>query len=73
MFGSWWVWPVVGTIGFIAMVGALKLLADAALHIGDTGGAIDPLIDELWHRYEEGDLTREELERERSKRRKNAA
>jgi hypothetical protein len=62
MLGSGWVWPVAGTIAVLALVGILRLALTAISKIGDTGG-VDPLNDEIWHRYEEGDLTREEFER----------
>lgn len=63
---------MLGTVAFIAALAALKLVTDAASRIEETGER-DPLADELWHRYEEGDLTRGKFERAIRKRRKNAA
>jgi hypothetical protein len=68
MSGSSWVWPIAATIGVLSIAWILKLVLTAISKMGDTGDGIDPLDKEIWHRYEEGDLTREEFERLRRKR-----
>jgi uncharacterized membrane protein len=61
MFGPGCIWGVVVAISvgclLVGLVGFLLLAVDGHRH-----GPVDPL-DELWHRYEEGDVTRQEFER----------
>lgn len=63
MLGFGWVWPIAGTIAVLALVEILRLAVTTISKSGDTGDVVDPLEDEIWYRYEEGDLTREEFER----------
>jgi len=66
MFGPVWIWGVLGALALgcllIGLVGFLLLI------VGGPRRRPTSRLDELWHWYEEGDLTREEFNRLRRKR-----
>jgi hypothetical protein len=66
MIGSRWVWPIIAMTAALTLAGILRLVLAAVSKMGETGN-VDPLDDEIWHRYEEGDVTREEFQRLRRK------
>ncbi len=62
LMGPGWEQQLLMAVGLLcAVIAVLKVLAAAADRL-DAEKAPDPLL-ALWHRYEEGDLTRQEFER----------
>jgi hypothetical protein len=62
LMGPGWVQQLMMTVGLLGVVVAtLMILAAAASRLDGAEGP-DPLLG-LWHRYEEGDLTRQEFDR----------
>jgi len=60
LFGPGWVWGVFLSFGLLGVFAGLLKCLD--LLCKEPEGTEDPL-EELWHRYEIGDLTRQEFER----------
>lgn len=64
LMGPGWQQPFVLAVGILgAIIVAMKALASAADRL-EVEEAPDSVL-RLWHRYEEGDLTRQEFERAR--------
>lgn len=62
LMGPGWQQQLLIAAGLLgAVFASVKMLASAAARL-EAGEAPDPLLS-LWHRYEEGDLTRLEFER----------
>lgn len=70
MFGLGWGWPVAATLALLVLIGLARILLSDTTDNEKTPGAPDrdANVDELWHQYEEGDITRQEFERLRQKR-----
>ncbi len=63
LMGPGWQWHVLATVALLAaLLASIGLVARAALR--EEPACPDPLL-VLWHRYEVGDLTRREFERQR--------
>ena len=72
LMGSGWEQQILMTIGILsAVIAGLRALAVAADRPFREEGP-DPLLT-LWHRYEEGDLTRQEFQRLRRSLRESAS
>jgi len=67
LFGPDWAWIAAGALAMALVIAAVLfgLAAAARLESPDHG---QTSRDDLWHRYEIGDLTREEFERLRGRR-----
>jgi len=66
-------WLLGATAALFAAMWGIKLFFDAVARVGNTEGPpVDPRDEELWHRYEEGDLTAAEFDRLRHTRQRTA-
>jgi hypothetical protein len=65
MFGAGWGWEILVALAlvslFVGFLGFLLLITRASHEV------VEPL-DQIWHKYEEGDITREEFTRLRRRR-----
>jgi hypothetical protein len=60
LFGHSWIWGILVTLAMLCIIfGGLGLMFYLLQRPTETP---DP-FDRIWHRFEEGDLTREEFER----------
>jgi hypothetical protein len=60
LFGSGWVWGVLLSFGVLgALIGALVWLEILTRQPAE----VDDTVQRVWHRYEQGDLTRAEFDR----------
>ncbi len=61
IFGPGWMWGALVALAFLCFV--LGVLGFLLLVINRPPRETGDSVGQLWHRYEEGDLTREEFER----------
>jgi hypothetical protein len=65
LMGPGWGQQLMMTVGLLGVMVAVLKIMDAAAARLEGGEDPDPLL-ALWHRYEEGDLTRQEFDRLRA-------
>jgi hypothetical protein len=67
LMGPEWQWHLLATVGLLTALFAALWLVDRAAKTAfhEEPASPDPLL-MLWHRYEVGDLTRREFERQRA-------
>ncbi len=61
IFGPGWIWGVLVALGLSCII--IGVLGFLLLVLSNRPGKHPSSLDEAWHRYEEGDITREEFER----------
>lgn len=68
VFGPGWGWGILVALAFLCLI--LGLLGFLFLIFSRQPPKTTDAFDGIWHRFEEGDLAREEFERLRSERRR---
>ncbi|HLW48170.1 MAG TPA: hypothetical protein VKW09_10440 [bacterium] len=64
LFGAGWVWNAVLSAALAAgVIAVIPVLVRGARRAGRHGTSADDSLQTIWHRFEEGDLTRWEFER----------